>query len=1042
MSDRSRFSLDKYCYEKSIDILAIQESFTSNEENLNLKFMSHLQDYNESANRGAMIYVNSKKLNMSPLPKISEGYKNIDSVWGIVTGKAFRFIIGSVYLKLNYKNAVSDLLGMLERAKSLSAQLKAEGVITFGDFNARHQMWGDNTENSYGKQLVNELNFRDYTIMSSIKPTFLSDNGNSLIDFVITSTGSDHLLSDVKTDAAVELFSGAPIRGHVPIMTEYKVSCGPKITYPPQLKIDITSINWTSWKNEIDQTLSRQLIDFCELEPIKQWEAINNAIHDSTAKFATLKKSTKHSKPYWTDQLTVMSLALRKAKKIYQQRNTLSNKAALDEAKESFDKTRKSECQKFLLDKTANLNTAQASKFWKEFNSLFSKKCPNKMEHLKNKKDELLTEPEDIEEMLFSSFFEGKHLQEKGQHFDKTFYEEVNRIYEMCLISHNNSCGQYSASMDTQSTSSFIEQLNDEIREPELLFYINQYVTAGKSFDNSEFHPAMLKKLGPVAIKCIVSLFNSCFQSGQWVWDMADVIFLKKEGKKDFSSAGSYRPISITSYIGKVFEQIIAGRLEKYFSQIGLHDEKQEGFTKRRNTIRYLNRLDSDIRGHLKKKLTVICLFIDFEKAFDSVWKKGLMKKLYDHGVSGNVWKLINSFLFSRKVKLIFNDFIGLIRACREFGLPQGSALSPILFKFYIHDLAQTLSENENVETFKFADDGTFRVVGETTSKCLENLKLTCDTVYIWSAQWRMIINCEPGKTELIAFGTAENDTTLIPASFNLGCNEILFVEKTKVLGLIMDKKLSYHEHAKAINRKIQGRWASICKYTNRNWGFKQHIIVRLIEVLLYTRLHYAGTIWINSHSLKEVESGWYRPIKAALGAVFHVKQSVAEAILGVPPILVSNKVNSIKHVLKVNILPRQRDPLKKLIDEQVSRGHYSLLTGKIKDAFQFLDWKLSEYPMHFSKDEELIIKSKDYSKFSTLSTKCCSYTKSLMKSFTEKIWQQSMNSQFQLEGFAESPTVSTTKLKFDLKLSRQHETLFLSFFYTNNIMNEFFVQI
>ena len=137
---------------------------------------------------------------MSPLHKISDGYKNIDSAWCIVTGKACRFIIGSVYVKLNYKDAVSDLLGMLEKAKTLSSQLNAKDVITFGDFNARHQMWGDTTDNSYGKQLVNNLSFQDYTIMSSTEPTFLSDNGNSLIDFVKTSTGSDHLLTDIKTD--------------------------------------------------------------------------------------------------------------------------------------------------------------------------------------------------------------------------------------------------------------------------------------------------------------------------------------------------------------------------------------------------------------------------------------------------------------------------------------------------------------------------------------------------------------------------------------------------------------------------------------------------------------------------------------------------------------------------------------------------------------------------------------------------------------------------------------------------------------------------
>ena len=58
MSDRSRFALDKYCYDSSIDILAVQESYTSDERNLDLKYMNYVTDCNSAANRGAMIYVN------------------------------------------------------------------------------------------------------------------------------------------------------------------------------------------------------------------------------------------------------------------------------------------------------------------------------------------------------------------------------------------------------------------------------------------------------------------------------------------------------------------------------------------------------------------------------------------------------------------------------------------------------------------------------------------------------------------------------------------------------------------------------------------------------------------------------------------------------------------------------------------------------------------------------------------------------------------------------------------------------------------------
>jgi len=86
-----------------------------------------------------------------------------------------------------------------------------------------------------------------------------------------------------------------------------------------------------------------------------------------------------------------------------------------------------------------------------------------------------------------------------------------------------------------------------------------------------------------------------------------------------------------------------------------------------------------------------------------------------------------------------------------------------------------------------------------------------------------------------------------------------------------------------------------------------------------------------------KIESAWYRTIKAALGAVFNVRISTAEMILGVLPLTISNKVNSVKHLLKLNIFPDIEDPLKKLINAQTQLGSYSPLTGKIKDVFQFL---------------------------------------------------------------------------------------------------------
>ena len=138
------------------------------------------------------------------------------------------------------------------------------------------------------------------------------------------------------------------------------------------------------------------------------------------------------------------------------------------------------------------------------------------------------------------------------------------------------------------------------------------------------------------------------------------------------------------NYIGKLYEAIIASRIEQMLIITQQVDPDQEGFSKLKNTIRYLNRLHLGIKDDIESKLTVICIFVDFEKAFDSVWKRGMIVKLNRLGIQGKILKLIDKFLFSRKVTLNVNSHKGNPRQSSEYGLPQGSVLSPTLFKIFV----------------------------------------------------------------------------------------------------------------------------------------------------------------------------------------------------------------------------------------------------------------------------------------------------------------------------------------------------------------------
>ena len=121
--------------------------------------MGYITDTNNSLNRSASLYVNSEKFSINQLPQVSKVSRNKDTAWGPVCGKGFKYVVGSIYLKLDHKEAVNELIKILESAKKQASQLKAKGIIVFGDYNARNRLWGNQIDNQYGEELADKLDF-------------------------------------------------------------------------------------------------------------------------------------------------------------------------------------------------------------------------------------------------------------------------------------------------------------------------------------------------------------------------------------------------------------------------------------------------------------------------------------------------------------------------------------------------------------------------------------------------------------------------------------------------------------------------------------------------------------------------------------------------------------------------------------------------------------------------------------------------------------------------------------------------------------------
>ncbi len=93
----------------------------------------------------------------------------------------------------------------------------------------------------------------------------------------------------------------------------------------------------------------------------------------------------------------------------------------------------------------------------------------------------------------------------------------------------------------------------------------------------------------------------------------------------------------------------------------------------------------------MKKKL--YCVFIDFSKAFDNVWRYGLFSKLLKNDINGRCFRLIRNMYQGIKSYISHQGQSSETFSC-NIGVRQGENLSPFLFAMYLNDLESFLSTN------------------------------------------------------------------------------------------------------------------------------------------------------------------------------------------------------------------------------------------------------------------------------------------------------------------------------------------------------------
>ena len=196
------------------------------------------------------------------------------------------------------------------------------------------------------------------------------------------------------------------------------------------------------------------------------------------------------------------------------------------------------------------------------------------------------------------------------------------------------------------------------------------------------------------------------------------------------------------------------------------------------------------------KEIRVV--FCDISKAFDRVWHKGLLFKLKQSVISGNLFNWFENYLSGRSQRMVINgsnsDWLSI-----NAWVPQWFILDPLLFIIFINDIVHGIDAQIKL----FADDTSLYLVVDDPIETVETLNGDLDKINIWSEKW--LVKFNPQKTETMVL-SKKNNKPNHPPPLKINNSELQKVDNHKHLGVIFSNNGFWHDHVDYIVNKSYTR--------------------------------------------------------------------------------------------------------------------------------------------------------------------------------------------------------------------------------------------
>ena len=265
----------------------------------------------------------------------------------------------------------------------------------------------------------------------------------------------------------------------------------------------------------------------------------------------------------------------------------------------------------------------------------------------------------------------------------------------------------------------------------------------------------------------------------------------KKDSKLDYSN---YRRISLLSNTEKILEKPMLKRLHTFLDNKNIIYDLQFGFRQQYSTSHALINITENIRKALDDGNMGCGVFVDLQKAFDTVDHQILLSKLNHYGIRGvsNDWFI--SYLSNRHQYVFINGYDSGLAAI-NCGVPQGSVLGPLLFLLYINDLNQAI---KSCKVHHLADDTNLLCRSNSIKKLNKQVNADLKHLVNWLNANKSSLNVK--KTEMVIFKSKQKK---LEGDLKMKLCGKYPTESVKYLGVKVDTNLTWQHHVNDLSIKL-----------------------------------------------------------------------------------------------------------------------------------------------------------------------------------------------------------------------------------------------